>query len=444
MEGKNRPVRLKPLPVLFAVAVGALSAWALKGGSGWGGSGATPRIDFNPASTVPAAPAQEPPAPAPAAPGAASAVPEAAANSIPQTLPAGDPGAPGALATTAPPAPAGDAPAGDAPPPPDPGAAAEPAPAAAPPAEEASVDARRLEGKLRFREIWAYLLSKEAQWPAKAPITDLCLFDLSLDVTGRLKGDVNVKAVERASARGIRTHLVIASSGNKSLLHFALSPQYGVRQALLAEIAELPRRHAVNGVQLDIEGPRVEERADLLSFIRDLRQKLPAEVVLSLAIPAKTRDEDAAYRYADLAGVADRLFIMTYDQHWRGGPPGAISDLAWHDRVLAFAGAHLPRDRVVVGLPFYGRVWQREEVAKALNHSQAAELASKTTAPVRRDPARSHSFTFRTEVSAECWFEDAISLRAKLESAQVKGFRNVGFWRLGQEDPRIWDLLERE
>src|SRR6185503_12668872 len=156
--------------------------------------------------------------------------------------------------------------------------------------------------RLRFREIWGYLLPGQGdRWPERAPITDLCLFDLNLDATGRLEGEskINVKAIERASARGIRTHLVVACSGNKSLLHFTLSPRYGVRQALLADLAELPRRHRVNGVQLDLEGPRAEDREDLLSFFRDLRKQLPAEVVLSVAIPAKTRDDGAAFRYAD-------------------------------------------------------------------------------------------------------------------------------------------------
>jgi len=300
-------------------------------------------------------------------------------------------------------------------------------------------------GKLRFREIWAYLMpGEESLWLEGAPITDLGLFDFSLDPTGRLAGKANSAAIQRARREGVRTHLVVASSGNKSLLHLALSPRYGVRPALLAEIAQLPARHPVDGVQLDLEGPRPEEQADLVSFVRELRSALPEGRRLSLALPAKIADSPGAYVYADLAELADRLFIMVYDQHWKGGPPGAIAALSWHDRVLACARAHFPPERVVVGLPFYGRVWQREAVARALKYPEARDLASHTAAQVRHDPAESHSFTFRTEVTAECWFEDAGSLRAKLESARAAGFQSVGFWRLGQEDPRIWEIIERE
>jgi spore germination protein len=416
MEEKS-PLRLRFWPVLIAIVLGVSGGWVAKGGLS--------RAQ-NPAAQ---GPAQEPAIPA------APAEPPAAQSGPPSPL---EPSPPPKTADKVEP----------------PAQAVLPAPVAVaplPPSAESAAAGSGFKGsrvqpeKLRFKEIWAYLMpGEESLWPEVCPITDLGLFDFSLGPTGHLTGKANLRAIERAAKIGVRAHLVIASSSNKSLLHLALSPAYGVRQALLSEIALLPRRHAVNGIQLDLEGPRAEERADLLSFVRELRGALPAGIRLSLALPAKTSDTPGPYVYADLADLADRLFIMVYDQHWRGGPPGAISALAWHDQVLACAGQRLPREKVVVGLPFYGRVWQHEEVARALKHQKVEELVEKSGAEIRRNPDQSNSFTFRTEVTGECWFEDAASLRRKLESARAKGFPNVGFWRLGQEDRRIWEMLERE
>lgn len=403
---KRRPsIKLRGWPLLVAVTVGAGAAWAFRWSLGTGGGTQDPETRRAAVSLDPAPLSAPLPGP------------------IPST-PAGPPGEKAAVSAI-------------------PASSIEAEAAAVPPERPRLEESPR--GKLRFREVWAYLMpGEEALWRPGTPITDLGLFDFSLGPTGRLSGKANARAIERASREGVRTHLAIASSGNKTLLHLALSPRYGVRQALLAEIARLPRLHPVNGIQLDLEGPRAEERADLVSFVRELKAALPGDTVLSLALPAKTSDGPGAFVYSDLAGSADRFFIMVYDQHWRGGPPGAISALDWHDRVLDCAKAHLPLGRVVVGLPFYGRVWQREQVARALKHPQAEELASGAAAEVRLDPARTHSFTFRTEVTAECWFEDADSLRTKLESARSKGFTGVGFWRLGQEDRRIWQVIERE
>ncbi len=426
MEGASRSWPRKLAPLVLAALAGVGGAWALnlsfRGGRGTR-EAAVPVA--GPAGVE--ASAEAGPAPAPAAAPAPLAVdpPIAAEAPRPATPPAPGPGedpAAGAAETAA-------------------------TEETAPPPEEAGDFAGVLPPgeKLRFREVWAYLMPGEmGRWSDAAPITDLGLFDFTLDATGGLSGRADAAAIERAARRGIRTHLVVATSGNKTLLHLVLSPRYGVRKALIESIARLPRKFKADGVQLDFEGPRAEERADLLSFVRELRSAMPRESRLSLAIPAKTADSGGAYVYADLAEAADRLLIMVYDEHWKGGPPGAISDLSWHEQVLAFAKSTLPAEKVVVGLPFYGRVWQREEVARAVNYRQARDLAGKTGAPVRRDPRKTHSFTFRTEVTAECWFEDASTLRSKLESARALGFENVGFWRLGQEDPRIWEVIERE
>jgi spore germination protein len=399
-----------PGPVLIALAVGIGGAWIIQQGV------VERRERERDARTEGAAlESQDPPA-------------EAAAGAPAAEAPPVEPGAPPSSPETA-----AGAEEGSAPP-------AEPVPAAP---EAGPVIPET--GKLPFREVWSYILPGEQKYlePGK-PITDIGLFDFNLDHAGRLVGKANTAGIERAAALGIRKHLVVASSGNKSLLHLTVSPRGGVREKLIDDIARLPRRHAVDGVQLDLEGPSPEDRADLVSFIRALRAALPAGCLLSLALPAKKADDPAGYVYADLKGLADRFFIMVYDLHWKGGPPGPISDLAWHDAVLACAASKLPIDAVVIGLPFYGRVWQIEEVARAVTHPQAADLAARTSSEIRRDPAKTHSFRFREEVTAECWFEDAATTRAKLEIALRRGFRNIGFWRLGQEDPQVWEAIGRE
>jgi spore germination protein len=44
-------------------------------------------------------------------------------------------------------------------------------------------------------------------------------------------------------------------------------------------------------------------------------------------------------------------------------------------------------------------------------------------------------------VDHEVWYEDAESIAAKLELADSHGVGAVELWRLGSEDPRLWDSL---
>jgi spore germination protein YaaH len=42
----------------------------------------------------------------------------------------------------------------------------------------------------------------------------------------------------------------------------------------------------------------------------------------------------------------------------------------------------------------------------------------------------------------ELWFENARSLRTKMELARQMGFRGISAWVAGQEDPAFWDMLD--
>ena len=39
------------------------------------------------------------------------------------------------------------------------------------------------------------------------------------------------------------------------------------------------------------------------------------------------------------------------------------------------------------------------------------------------------------------WVSDADFVRSRLSDVETAGVRVVAFWRLGLEDPRLWDLL---
>ncbi|MBI4586072.1 MAG: hypothetical protein HY717_18845 [Planctomycetes bacterium] len=316
--------------------------------------------------------------------------------------------------------------------------AEEPKPPAPPPVDQLPA--------VSFQEVWGYLMpGEEERWRPEARLTDVALFSHRLDEIGQLTGKLPEKTLKLAQSRGARAHLVVASSGQRSLLHFLLEPRYGLRQQWIEDLAELARQergHPVAGFQLDLEGLRSQDRSNFLSFLRELRAALPERLIFSLALPARTAaGSNDAYPYRELAPLADRFFIMTYDEHWRDGPPGSISSKEWHDRVARHALSELPREKVVVGLPFYGRIWQLEPVARAIRHEDLGKILDQPEAKVQYDAAATHRFTFQKTVTAQGWFDDAASLHAKFSSAKALGAQAVGFWRLGQEDPRVWGLL---
>ena len=299
---------------------------------------------------------------------------------------------------------------------------------------------------LRFREIWGYLMAGEDdRWIEEAPITDVCLFNFRLGDRGEILGNLQEKTLRLARQRGVRAHLVIASSGQKSLLHFLLNPYYRARNQFIGDIVRVARRHKIDGLQLDFESLLVEDRFHFIAFVQELRSQLPAGISFSLALPAEVKTSPKRpLRYRGLERLADRYFIMIYDEHWKGGTAGSIASKSWHDKVVDHAVAELPREKIVFGLPLYGRIWQHQKIARATRHSALQRFVEERNAAVHYDVSQTHHFTFQEVVTGECWFEDAATLYEKFFSAYSRGARAIGFWRIGQEDPRVWKLLAQE
>ena len=297
---------------------------------------------------------------------------------------------------------------------------------------------------LTFREIWGYLMSgEEDRWHPESELSDVVLFAPRLDQTGKLVNRIRQSTYDAARARHVRVHLAIASAGQAGLLHFLLDPRYGRRDEFLRDIVQLATERPLDGLQLDFESMRVQDRPHFESFLIDLRSALPDGLIFSLAIPARhgARKSDA-FAYDGFAPLADRFLIMVYDEHWKGGPPGSISSGDWHRRVTTHSLRHFPPEKLIVGLPFYGRVWQLDRGARATRHSDLEDLAQHPEFAVRFDASGGHRMQFQRAIRFEGWFEDSQTAHAKMWDARTLGAWNVGFWRLGQEDGRIWQLMQ--
>jgi hypothetical protein len=212
---------------------------------------------------------------------------------------------------------------------------------------------------LAFNEVWGYLMAAD---PVAArsdlPLTDIAWFAAGLSYRGTLVG------VPKPAAWpvGIRHHLVLAETGNASRIHFALDPQFGLRDRLVADLAAAAGRF--DGVQIDFEAIEPGDAANFRNFLVCLKGAIGAKT-LSVAVPARSRKLGDAYDYASLAGIADRVLVMAYDEHWGGGPPGSIASPGWARRVAAHACKVLGTGKLVMGVPFYGRVWADRNQAGA-------------------------------------------------------------------------------
>jgi spore germination protein YaaH len=290
-----------------------------------------------------------------------------------------------------------------------------------------------------FQEIWGYLVSgREAALDREAPLSDIVYFGAAIDSYGQLTGVPNPETL--AGFPG-RIHLA-AACDSRALTHFVLEPGSGVREALIAGLLRAARGY--DGLQIDFELVPARDGEAFRSFLGELRRGLGGKV-LSAAVPARQGPiAGDVYDYASLAPLVDRLLVMAYDEHWAASEPGPIASLDWCRATAAHALAAVGPEKLIMGLPFYGRTWGDVNAFRAFFYSGIERLRRENNVAAVERENSIPTFQYQIPLTVTVYYEDAYSLAARLAMYRAMGVRRAGFWSLGQETPAIWRLLALE
>ncbi len=227
-------------------------------------------------------------------------------------------------------------------------------------------------------------------------------------------------------------------------------------QALLA----LAQKYGANGIDLDFEDMAFNTtsalvdptRAGFDALVHELAVALHKRgMMLAVNVVSKTSEPGTSmaqqvYDYPTLGKWADRFRIMTYDQHWSGGSPGAIAGMSWTDSVISFAASAMTSSKVFMGVPLYGYDWGTPgNRAAAVTYQGALNLMAQYHVARQwsaTEDAPYFTYTDAAGVGHTVWYNDAQAIAAKLPLVGKYGLGGVAFWSLGGEDPAIWPLVQ--
>ena len=237
-------------------------------------------------------------------------------------------------------------------------------------------------------------------------------------------------------------------------------------EALAAQVASYVEEYDLDGINVDIENVTHEQRDQYTQFIRLLREKIPEHKEVSVAVAANPHNWQTgwhgSYDYAALAEYADHLMIMAYDEHHEGGEAGPVAGIEFVENSILYALKHTTPDKIVLGIPFYGRVWSLDNsriVGKGVSSRTIAQILADCESTVTYEEETQSvraEFTV-TETDGQytvggdfvllpgnyvVWFDNAQSYEAKLNLVEQYNLKGAGAWSLGQEDTAIWDSYE--
>lgn len=220
-------------------------------------------------------------------------------------------------------------------------------------------------------------------------------------------------------------------------------------------------KYNLDGINIDIENVTHTEREKYTRLVRRLREKLPANKEVSVAVAANpygwSSGWHGSYDYGALAEWADYLFIMAYDEHYEGGAEGPIASIDFVEKSIQYALEYCPSEKIVLGLPFFGRIWSNSENSISgigISNNRLENIISETGGKVTFNEEYMSPVAELTVKSGDsikvagkelapgkytAWFENSDSIKAKLSLVDKYSLKGAGSWSLGQETNDVWD-----
>ena len=204
--------------------------------------------------------------------------------------------------------------------------------------------------------------------------------------------------------------------------------------------AFLVANHA-SGAVFDFEELDPPGQFNYLQLLREARARfLKRGWLVTVAVPVAEQ-----WNYRAFATVADKLFVMAYDEHSNDGPPGPIASQQWWASNVAAAVRQIPRGKAIVTIGNYAYDWH-DNGGDPENVEEAwVDAADSQAAPVFDRVAGNSTFAYDDENGHPhtVWVLDAASAFNELTLLDRAGLHEVALWRLGAEDPGLWSIFGR-
>jgi len=276
-----------------------------------------------------------------------------------------------------------------------------------------------------------------------------------VDTQGTIQNLGDATYVKWAHDRGYQVWGLVTNGFSLSRTR-ATIPDAAMRQKIIRQLLAYAAIYDLDGINMDFENMYLSEKNDYVALIREMAPLAKEQgLVLSVDVTFLSTSEawSRCFDRPALSEICDYVMVMAYDEHVSGTDhSGSVGSLPWVEYGLQrlLDGGEIPAAKLVLGLPFYTRLWteERGHRPKQTVYSMRGVhqlLEEKNLTPVY-DPETGQNYVEFTEngLRQRLWIEDEVSMAQRVRLVAKYGFAGVAAWRRGFEDPETWTVIERE
>lgn len=283
-----------------------------------------------------------------------------------------------------------------------------------------------------------------------------------LDKSGNLRENIGSKGqayIEWAHQNGYKIWPMVsnAEAAKESLsITSEIVNNYSARQKLIESIVEKCVKYNLDGINLDFENMKQQDKDMFSRFVIELAPRLK-EIgkVLSVDVTAPDGGEtwSLCFDRHVIGDVADYIVFMAYDQYGVSSQkPGTTAGYDWVKLSLnKFLGQQedVKADKLILAVPFYTRVWTTNSEGKTTSNTVSMKDIGKVVpgdAEIKwnEDLKQNYAEYMDDGNKKQIWIEDIESLKAKISLISENNLAGIGSWAKGMETDNVWQLFKTE
>jgi hypothetical protein len=255
---------------------------------------------------------------------------------------------------------------------------------------------------------------------------------------------------------GVKVHLLVSGRDGNDGEEFATAAK---RRELIEHYLRRCRDTGADGVDVNFESLDPKYRGAYSALLRELAEALHAEGrELSMCVSYvmctwRSNAVASADPQAEIDGgwydptvigeTCDVVRVMCYDMiSPSSGAVGPVSTAPWAQDAMRFWSRHVPKAKLVMGLPAYSRDFAMAGARAAESpFGPVPDLAPGTSVQglwMPYEAIRQYRYAEGDGVEHVFFASDADSTRAHLRTAADQGMETIGFWHYEAVTPEMW------
>lgn len=274
------------------------------------------------------------------------------------------------------------------------------------------------------------------------------------------KGELNININEEgkdyinwAHNNGYKVWPMISNNSYQETTSEILN-DYKLREKLINNIVNLTLEYNIDGINIDFEYIKVEDKDMFTRFIIELAPRLKEYgKVLSVDVTAPDGSEDwsMCYDRYKIAKVADYIVFMAYDQNGISSPKeGTTAGADWVEvNIKKFLGQEgVEAEKLILGIPFYTRLWKETGDNVTSSVVSMKNIDSKIPSNVEKkwdEDLKQYYIEYEENgANYKMWLEEEESIKAKLALMKDYNLAGAAYWQKDFEKQSIWDIVAEE